>query len=104
MFTTLLLGSIQLILFFGLVVGLIMWLLSKMFGFQVNFTPESLWRDQQQFIDQDPVYAINEENKKILSELEEREFESYRIEVRADILYGFKEGDPNVWRDPDLPS
>ena len=66
MLTTLLLGSIQLILFFGLVVGLIMWLLSKMFGFQVNFTPESLWRDQQQFIDQDPVYAINEENKKIL--------------------------------------
>lgn len=38
-----------------------------------------------------------------MQELEEREFESYRIEVRADILYGFKEGDPNVWRDPDLP-
>jgi hypothetical protein len=34
--------------------------------------------------------------------LEERRFEDYRIEVRADILYGFKEGDVNMWRDPEI--
>ena len=53
-------------------------------------------------IDRDPQHIVIVENKKILANLEERRFEDYRIEVRADILYGFKEGDANMWRDPEI--
>jgi hypothetical protein len=104
MLVTLILGCVQLVLFFGLFFALCIWAASKIFRFHVSFTPETLWRDQQQIIDRDPQYIVIEENKKILANLEERVFEAYRIEVRADIFNGFKEGDPNVWRDPDLPS
>ena len=104
MLVTLLLGCVYLIFFAMLILGLVVWLISKMFGFSVNYTPSQLWRDQQQYFDQDPTYQLVEENRKILANLRERRFEEYRMEVRADILYGFKEGDPNVWRDPDFPT
>lgn len=53
-------------------------------------------------INRDPHHVALEKNKKILDNLEERVFEAYRIEVRADIFNGFKEGDPDIWRDPEI--
>jgi hypothetical protein len=52
-------------------------------------------------INRDPHHVVKDKNKKILDNLEERVFEAYRIEVRADIFNGFKDGDPDFWCDPD---
>jgi hypothetical protein len=103
MLATLMLGSVYLLLCAFFVCGIVVWGLSKILGFPVNFTPQNLWSISFRFGEANSDTLL-EENRKLLANLEERRFEEYRRQVRADILYGFKHGNPDVWRDSDFPT
>ena len=51
MLTTLIFGSIQLVMFAILAAGITWWAICKCIGKPVSFTPQSLWEDHQQMID-----------------------------------------------------
>ena len=63
---TLFFGWIHLVMFLVFIGGLLLWALIKCCGREPSFSPESLWRDQQQFYDRDPEYTVNQENREIL--------------------------------------
>lgn len=89
MLTTLIFGTIQLVMFAILAAGITWWLACKLIGKPVSFTPQSLWEDHQQMIDQDPEIRLTRENKALLENLKSLNYDKYRRENFADRLYGF---------------